>query len=162
MTRTTRDARLAARFDRLVAQLEELLAKTADATAHRSTAVALLHHKIPGVSWTGFYLLRDGELVVDAYQGPVACLVLARHTGVCWAGVDRAESLLVSDVHAFPGHIACDAASRSEVVIPVFGPDGRPIGVLDVDSRLEDHFTPTHLAGYEKVVRTLERRWWQG
>ena len=147
------------RFERIRDQLAELIAKTSDATAHRATAAALLHHKVPGASWTGFYMLRDGDLIVDAYQGPVACLVLERHVGVCWAGIDRAETVLVKDVHAFPGHIACDSRSQSEIVVPIFAADGTPVGVLDVDSHLPAHFDEEDLEGYESVVRLLEETW---
>jgi len=118
-----------ARYLRIRDQIAELIAKTDDPVAHRATAAAVLHHKLPGVSWTGFYMLKNGDLVVDAYQGPAACLVLARHTGVCWAGIDRGETVVVPDVHAFPGHIPCDAGSRSEIVVPVRGADeARPRG----------------------------------
>ncbi|HSL18276.1 MAG TPA: GAF domain-containing protein [Methylomirabilota bacterium] len=148
-------------FRRLEHQILELVAKTDDPVAQRATAVALLHHKVPGVSWTGFYFLRGEDLVVEAYQGPVACLVLERHMGVCWAGVDRNETLLVNDVESFPGHIACDERSRSEVVVPVRDARGRAIGVLDVDSHLPDHFTDAHRGGYDAIVRMLEPRWWR-
>jgi GAF domain-containing protein len=148
-----------ARFTRIREQIAELIDTTDDPAAHRATAAAVLHHKVPGVSWTGFYMLRDGDLVVEAYQGPVACLVLERHTGVCWAGIDRAETILVPDVHLFPGHIPCDDRSRSEIVVPVFGRSGLPIGVLDVDSHRPDHFDDVDREGYESVVRLLEERW---
>ena len=150
------------RFQRIVEQLEELLDKTDDPAAHRATAAALLHHKVPGVSWTGFYLLRDEELVVEAYQGPVACLVLERHVGVCWAAIDTDETQIVHDVHAFPGHIACDDRSRSEVVVPVHDADGRVIGVLDIDSHKEAHFDEIDGEGCERVVKLLEKRWNKG
>ena len=147
------------RYRRIADQLEELIAKTDDRTAHCATAAALLHHKVPGVSWTGFYFLKDGELVVDAYQGPVACLVLERHTGVCWAAIDDNRTQVVRDVHAFPGHIACDERSRSEVVVPIRDRDRRPIGVLDIDSRTQAHFDETDGEGYELIVKLLEARW---
>ncbi len=147
------------RFKRIADQLEELIAKTDDRAAHCATAVALLHHKIPGVSWTGFYFLKGGELVVDAYQGPVACLVLERHVGVCWAAIDSNQTQVVRDVHAFPGHIACDESSLSEVVVPIRDASGQPIGVLDVDSRKKAHFDEIDGVGYEVVVRLLETRW---
>jgi L-methionine (R)-S-oxide reductase len=153
------DDQLAELFNRMSKQILGLIAKTNDSLAHRATAVALLHHKVPGVSWTGFYFLRGEDLVVETYQGPVACLVLERHMGVCWAGIDRNETLLVDDVESFPGHIACDSRSRSEVVVPVRDRKGRPIGVLDVDSHIVGHFTEAHRAGYENIVRLLEERW---
>ncbi len=152
------DARRA-RYARVRDQLAELIAKTSDPLAHRATAAALLQHKVSAASWTGFYMLRDGELVVDVYQGPVACLVLAAHTGVCWAAIDRRESLVVADVHAFPGHIACDSRSRSEVVVPILGADGEPVGVLDVDSHRPNAFDDVDRDGYESIVRLLESRW---
>lgn len=147
------------RYQRVARQLEELLSKTDDRTAHCATAAALLHHKVPGVSWTGFYFLKNGELVVDAYQGPLACQVLERHAGVCWAAIDTDSTQLVADVHAFPGHIACDDRSRSEVVVPIHDREGRPIGVLDVDSHRPSHFDEQDAAGYEAVVALLEQRW---
>lgn len=147
------------RYERVREQIAELISKTDDQTAHRSTAAAVLHHKVPGVSWTGFYLLKNGDLVVDAYQGPAACLVLARHTGVCWAGIDRRETIVVPDVHAFPGHIPCDGRSRSEIVVPVFDADGAAVGVLDVDSHRPNHFDDVDREGYESVVRMLEGAW---
>ena len=147
------------RYRRIVDQLEELIAKTDDRAAHCATAAALLHHKIPGVSWTGFYFLKDGELVVDAYQGPVACLVLEQHAGVCWAAIDSNQTQIVENVHAFPGHIACDESSNSEVVVPIRDREGRPYGVLDVDSRKKAHFDAIDGEGYEMVVTLLEKRW---
>ena len=150
------------RFQRIVEQLDELLDKTDDPAAPRATAVALLHHQVPGVSWTVFYLLKDGELVVEAYQGPVACLVLERHVGVCWAAIDTDTTQIVHDVHAFPGHIACDDRSRSEVVVPVHDAEGRVTGVLDIDSHKEAHFDEIDGEGYEKVVELLEKRWNKG
>ncbi len=147
------------RYQRIRDQLADLVRKTSDPVAHRATAAALLHHKVPGASWTGFYMLRGGELVVDAYQGPVACLTLAPHTGVCWAAIDRREGVVVPDVEAFPGHIPCDSRTRSELVVPVFDASGTPVGVLDVDSHKPANFDDDDLAGYELVVRFLEQVW---
>jgi len=143
------------RFHRIRDQLARLFAETEEPVARRATAVALLHHKVPSVSWTGFYLLRGDELIVDVYQGPVACLHLEAHTGVCWAAIDRREPLIVPDVHAFPGHIPCDARTRSELVVPLFR-DGTPLGVLDIDSTKPDRFTPADLEGYTLIARFLE------
>ncbi len=130
---TDREAK-AGRYGRTLAQAKELLAAVRDPIARMSTVAALLHHKMPGFSWTGFYLLDGEDLVVGPYQGLVACIVLERHRGVCWAGILRGEAVVVPDVHAFPGHIACDSRSRSEVVVPVRRRDGAIGGVLDVDS----------------------------
>lgn len=147
------------RYERIAEQLAGLLSKCDDRTAHCATAAALLHHKVPGVSWTGFYFLKGGELVVDAYQGPVACQVLERHVGVCWAAIDNDATQVVDDVHAFPGHIPCDERSRSEVVVPIHDASGAVIGVLDVDSHRAAHFDAVDAEGYERVVRLIEDRW---
>lgn len=147
------------RYQRIADQLGELIAKTDHRTAHCATAVALLHHKMPGVSWTGFYFVNDSDLVVDAYQGPVACLVLEQHVGVCWAAIDRDQTLVVKNVHEFAGHIACDDRTLSEVVVPVHDADGRPIGVLDIDSHHQDHFDDVDGEGYSMIVKMLEEVW---
>jgi GAF domain-containing protein len=146
-------------YGRIRQQIADLIADIDDPVAQRATAVAILHHKLMGVSWTGFYLLKNGELIVDAYQGPVACIRLERHTGVCWAAVDREETVVVDDVETFPGHIPCDERSRSEIVVPVIGTEGRPIGVLDVDSHNIAHFDDVDREGYESIVRMLEEKW---
>ncbi len=145
------------RYRRVAAQLGELLVTTGDLTARMATIAAVLHAKIRGVSWTGFYLLRDGELTVGPYQGPLACLVLAAHTGVCWAGIDRGETIIVEDVHAFPGHIACDPRSRSEIVVPLCARDGSVVGVLDVDSGHPAHFDVVDRDGLEPIVALVHR-----
>jgi len=142
------------RYKRIADQLAELIDKTDDPAAHRATAAALLHHKIPGVSWTGFYYLKDGELVVDAYQGPVACLVLEQNVGVCWAAIDTNQTQIVRDVHAFPGHIACDSASNSEIVVPIVR-DGELLGVLDLDSPVHGRFDAEDARGLERLVQAF-------
>jgi GAF domain-containing protein len=141
-----------ARYERIRQQVAELIAEVADPIARRATMVALLHHKLSGVSWTGCYMLRGGRLVVDVYQGPLACLVLADHQGVCWAAIDRKESVVVPDVHAFEGHIPCDARTQSEIVVPIFGSDATPVGVLDLDSHRPAHFDDEDRQGLESLV----------
>jgi putative methionine-R-sulfoxide reductase with GAF domain len=143
------------RYRRIREQAAPLVAKTPDPIARRATVVALLHHKLPGVSWTGFYMLRGGELVLDVCQGPVACPVLPAHAGVCWAGIDRGEAVVVPDVHAFPGHVPCDARSRSEVVVPVRGAGGKIVGVLDLDSHEPARFTREDAEGLGLVLELL-------
>jgi L-methionine (R)-S-oxide reductase len=140
------------RYERVKAQLDELLRKTAEPIARMATTAALVHAKLAGFSWTGFYRLVDGELIVGPYQGLVACQVLERHTGVCWAAIDRGETVLVPDVHAFPGHIACDSRSRSEIVVPVRDAGGTIVAVLDVDSLRPAHFDETDRAGLESIA----------
>lgn len=143
------------RYERIAAQLAERFADTPDTIARMATAAALLHHKMPGFLWTGFYLLRDGDLIVGPYQGPLACLVLARHTGVCWAGIDRGETVVVPDVHAFPGHIACDSRSNSEIVMPLRNRSGEVVGVLDIDSTRHAHFDAIDAECLERIVAMI-------
>jgi len=143
------------RYERLFGQLLPLMQKTTDPSARMATIVALLHHKIPGFFWTGFYLLKDGQLTVHTYQGPLACQVLSPHTGVCWAGIDKKETIIVPDVHLFPGHIACDSRSNSEIVVPLWNENNEIIGVLDVDSRTKETFDETDALWLEKIVRLV-------
>lgn len=117
-----------------------------------ATIVAVLHHKMDYFFWTGFYLLQDGKLQVGPYQGSLACINLAKDTGVCWAGVNSRQTVLVDDVHAFPGHIACDSRSQSEIVVPVFDQSDRIVGVLDVDSSALASFDETDKIWLEKIV----------
>ena len=133
-------ARKKARYSRLFTQLQELLTKTTAPDARMATIVAILHNKMECFYWTGFYLLVGGELTVHTYQGPLACQVLTKHTGVCWAGIDRSETIIVADVHQFPGHIACNSASRSEIVVPLKNKSGLIMGVLDIDSKSLNSF----------------------
>ena len=155
---TTNTTERAVRYERIAVQLAELFGKTPDPTARMATAVALLHHKMPHFFWTGFYRLVDGDLVVGPYQGPLACQVLERDKGVCWAGVRRAAPVLVPDVREFPGHIACDARSQSEVVVPLRDASGRVVGVLDVDSDRRAAFSEADVAGLEKIVDMIYGR----
>jgi len=129
--------------------------KTRDQDARMATIVAVLHHKMESFFWTGFYLLRDGELIVKTYQGPLACQVLPNHTGVCWAGIDQKKTIVVPDVHKFPGHIACDSRSNSEIVVPVLNKNGAIIGVLDVDSEAYHTFDETDATWLEKIVNLI-------
>ena len=140
------------RYERIRVQLETLFEKCADPVARMATIAALVHAKTPGVTWTGFHLLRGDRLQVGPYQGPLACMDLAPHTGVCWAGIDRNEPVIVPDVHAFPGHIACDSRSRSEIVIPLRDAKGATVGVLDVDSTRLARFDDTDRAGLVPIV----------
>jgi GAF domain-containing protein len=141
-----------ARYARLYEQLTGLLTKTLNPEARMSTIVAVLHHKMDYFFWTGFYMLAEGELIVRTYQGPPACQVLQKNTGVCWAGIQNRETIIVPDVHQFPGHIACDSRSRSEIVVPVFDTSRTICGVLDVDSREPASFDETDARWLEKIV----------
>ena len=143
------------RYQRLFEQLENLMHKSPDPDARMATIVAVLHHKMEYFSWTGFYFLKSGELTVKTYQGPLACQVLQKHSGVCWAGIDQKKTIVVPDVHLFPGHIACDSRSRSEIVIPVKTPDGEITGVMDVDSVKLNSFDSTDAQWLEKIVNLI-------
>jgi L-methionine (R)-S-oxide reductase len=147
--------RLLKQYQRIDAQLKQLILKTPDKTARMATICALLHHKMPHYFWTGFYLLKNDRLVVGPYQGPLACQVLEEKRGVCWAGVLEKKTVMVPNVHAFPGHVACDSRSNSEIVVPWLSEKGDVKGVLDVDSRKFDAFTETDREYLEKIVRLL-------
>ncbi len=116
---------------------------------------ALLYEELPDLNWAGFYLLTAGELVLGPFQGKPACVRIALGRGVCGTAAQRRESIVVPDVHAFPGHIACDAASRSELVIPLIAQDGRLLGVLDLDSPTLGRFTDQDAEGLKEVVEVL-------
>ena len=123
-----------ARYGRIRTQLEALLGKCEDQEARMASVVALLHHKMDHFFWTGFYGLRDGRLIVKQYQGPLACMELKKDTGVCWAAINAGTPVVVPDVHAFPGHIACDGRSKSEICVPFRDGAGGITAVLDIDS----------------------------
>lgn len=140
------------RYKRLFDQLSELLTKTDDQLAKMSTIIAVLHHKMDYFFWTGFYLLRNGELTIGPYQGSVACQVLEKDKGVCWAGINQRKTIVVSDVHLFPGHIACDSRSNSEIAVPLIDKSGNVIGVLDVDSKELNSFNEIDAKWLEKIL----------
>jgi L-methionine (R)-S-oxide reductase len=114
-------------------QLAGVFSGERDGLANTANMSALLYQALPQVNWAGFYFLRGGELVLGPFQGKVACVRIAVGRGVCGTAAERKEALVVPDVHVFPGHIACDAASRSEIVVPLIKA-GRLLGVLDIDS----------------------------
>ncbi len=116
-----------------------------------STIIAVLHHKVDYFFWTGFYFLMDGKLQVGPYQGSLACIDLAKDTGVCWAAINKKETLIVADVEAFPGHIACDSRSSSEIVVPLYNERNELCGVMDVDSRELNSFDETDAFWLEKI-----------
>jgi len=140
------------RYQRIFLQISELLTATGDPDARMATIIAVLHHKMDSYFWTGFYFLNKGELIVKMYQGAVACQILKKHTGVCWAGIDQKKTIIVPDVHQFPGHIACDSRSRSEIVVPVKNDYGEITAVLDVDSKELSSFDETDAIWLEKIV----------
>lgn len=133
-------------------ELEALLAGERDLVANAANAAALLFHGLPGLNWAGFYFLKDGGLVVGPFQGRPACVRIALGRGVCGTAAARRETIVVPDVHAFDGHIACDSASNSEIVVPlVAGP--RLLGVLDLDSPRLARFDADDARGLEAFAR---------
>ncbi|MFN8208506.1 MAG: GAF domain-containing protein [Bacteroidales bacterium] len=145
------------RYARIYEQLVPLVQKTNVPLARMSTIVAVLHHKMEYFFWTGFYLLNEGDLVVGPYQGSLACQVLSRHTGVCWAAIDRRQAVVVPDVHAFENHIACDSRSNSEITIPLYDRNEEIIGVLDVDSKDFNSFDETDAQWLTKIAELVYR-----
>ena len=141
----------AAFYEDLMSQLGGLLAGETDATANAANVAALLYQSLPTLNWAGFYFLRGTELVLGPFQGKPACVRIAVGQGVCGTAVARAASVLVDDVHEFPGHIACDAASQSELVVPLLH-EGRVIGVIDLDSPVTGRFDAADRVGIEAVA----------
>ncbi len=146
-------------YDRLLADLEATLAGIDDAIAAMATVACLVFERVPGVSFAGFYRrVGPGLLRVGPYQGPLGCLEIPFSRGVCGAAARERTTQLVSDVHAFPGHIACDERARSEIVVPVLDECGELAAVLDVDSRLPANFDARDCEGLERLVRVLSPR----
>lgn len=143
-------------YAELEASLRALLAGETDLVACAANTAALLYWSLPALNWAGFYLVerRSGDLVVGPFQGRPACVRIAIGKGVCGTAAARRQTLVVPDVHAFPGHIACDAASNSEVVVPIVDGD-RLIGVLDLDSPLPARFDAADARGLEALARVF-------
>ncbi len=131
------------RYKRLYNQISDLLGKTDDLIAAMATINAILYAKMPDFFWVGFYLLRNDRLLVGPYQGPVACQELEYNKGVCWKCINTGKTLIIADVLQFPGHIACDSRSKSEIAVPVVSMQGNKIGVLDIDSDKINYFDAT-------------------
>ncbi|MBV9646803.1 MAG: GAF domain-containing protein [Candidatus Eremiobacteraeota bacterium] len=138
----------------LVERVAAVLAGERDFIANAANAVAAIYFGMPDVNWVGTYRLSDDELVLGPFCGKPACVRIALDTGVCGAAATREETVVVDDVHAFEGHIACDAASASEIVVPLVGPQGL-VGVLDVDSPRQARFGPLERAALEAIAALL-------
>jgi GAF domain-containing protein len=156
------DPRRAGRYERIHDQLEELIAgKSPNLTAAMATICAVLHHKMPHHFWTGFYLVAsEDQLHVGPYQGPVACQILEGR-GVCLHCAYTGQAVVVPDVDQFPGHIACDARSRSEIAVPVkrrssSGEENEVIAVLDIDATELRQFDENDVAPLERILRLLQ------
>ena len=142
-------------YERLAAQAEALVSGEKDLIANMANISALLFNHLEKVNWAGFYLYKEDQLVLGPFQGQPACIRIPMNQGVCGTAAADKSTLVVEDVHAFDGHIACDAASNSEIVIPLVVND-QLIGVLDIDSPEFGRFTDVDKAGLEKIARTLE------
>ncbi len=144
------------RYSRLYDQIVGLIEKSSNnQLSNMATITAVLHHKMEYFFWTGFYLLQDGKLQVGPYQGSLACINLAKDTGVCWAAINTKQTIVVGDVEAFPGHIACDSRSASEIVIPLKNKNNEIIGVMDVDSSDLNSFDEVDALWLEKIVSLI-------
>ncbi|HKO99272.1 MAG TPA: GAF domain-containing protein [Pyrinomonadaceae bacterium] len=138
-------------YAHLAAQLRSLLESERDVIANAANFSSLLYHTLPDVNWAGFYFVKDGELVLGPFQGKPACVRIEIGKGVCGTAAQQKRTIMVDNVHDFPGHIACDSASNSEVVVPLIK-DGRLIGVLDLDSPSLGRFDDDDAAGLNELV----------
>ena len=137
------------------AQLDSLVSDCPHPIANMANASALIWDSMEDINWAGFYTVEDGRLVLGPFQGKPACIEIPMGSGVCGTAVSENRTLVVENVHEFPGHIACDCASNSEIVVPL-RKDGRVIGVLDIDSPVFARFTDEDKAGLEEFARILE------
>jgi L-methionine (R)-S-oxide reductase len=138
-------------YKKIHGELEALLSGEEDLIANSANTAALLWEHLPDINWAGFYLLKEGELVLGPFQGKSACVRITMGKGVCGAAAAKRETQLVPDVHDFPGHIACDSASRSELVVPLIQ-NGELLGVLDIDSPSLSRFDAADAEGLEEVA----------
>lgn len=138
----------------LLKQVEALIESESDEIANMANVAALIHETFD-FWWTGFYIVKGEELVLGPFQGPVACTRIPYGRGVCGSAWKREESIVVPDVEQFPGHIACSSQSRSEIVVPVFGADGKVKAVLDIDSKELSAFDETDRVNLERIVALL-------
>ncbi|MBD7943537.1 GAF domain-containing protein [Psychrobacillus sp. Sa2BUA9] len=145
---------LSANYSLLSKQLDALLEGEKNVIANLSNAAALLNQFFDQINWVGFYLVEDGGLVLGPFQGLPACVRIQLGKGVCGTAAETQETIIVPDVHAFPGHIACDAASQSEIVVPIVK-DSKLVGVLDIDSPVKERFSSEDAEGLEKFIEVL-------
>jgi len=144
-------------YESLAVSLEALIGDETDPLANLANAAALLWEALPHINWAGFYILRGSELVLGPFQGRSACVRIAMGKGVCGTAAAKRETLVVPDVDKFPGHIACDAASRSEIVVPLVA-NAKLAAVLDVDAPKESRFDEDDRRGLERIGEILEAK----
>lgn len=142
-------------YEQLDAQARALLAGESDRIANAANLSSLVFHALPDLNWVGFYFFDGTELVVGPFQGQPACVRIPLDRGVCGAAARTRTTQRVEDVNAFPGHIACDAASRSELVVPLVDAGGSLVGVFDIDSPLPGRFDEQDQAGLERIAATF-------
>jgi len=141
-------------YSNLLMELTAVLEGERNWIANTANCAALLYHTLPEINWAGFYFLNGNDLVLGPFQGKPACVRIAMGKGVCGTAAQRKKTIIVPDVHEFPGHIACDAASNSEIVIPLLA-GSRLLGVLDLDSPQLERFTPVDEQGLEAIAAAL-------
>jgi len=151
----------AALYETLAAQARGLIEGESDVIANAANFSSLVFNSLEGLNWAGFYFFDGKELVVGPFQGKPACVRIAMGRGVCGTAAQTRETQVVRDVHAFPGHIACDSASQSEIVVPLVAPDGTLIGVWDVDSPLIARFDDEDAKGMEALCRVFVEYGWK-
>lgn len=145
------------KYELLAQQLQALIEGKPDLIANLSNASAAINEALENINWAGFYLVKENMLVLGPFQGKPACIRIPFGKGVCGTAAKKDETQLVKDVHEFPGHIACDSASRSEIVIPIHNKSGAVAAVLDIDSPELDRFDETDQSGLEHCVKILEK-----
>ena len=143
------------RYEMMCSQIAALAESSDSYIPLLSNASALIYENMEDLNWAGFYLVKDEELLLGPFQGKVACVRIPKGKGVCGTAYEKDETQRVKDVHCFAGHIACDSASNSEIVIPIHS-EGKVVGVLDIDSPLFDRFSLEDQEGLELFVRKLE------
>ena len=143
-------------YQLLIAQLKALTEDNPYQISNLANAAALIYDSLEQINWAGFYIMQDGKLILGPFQGKIACTQIAVGKGVCGTAVATGKTQRVDDVHLFAGHIACDSASNSELVIPVYK-DGEIFGVLDIDSPIKGRFSEEDQAGLEALVKELEK-----
>lgn len=143
-------------YELMNAQLAALLEGETDMVANMANMSAIIYDTLSDLNWAGFYIMKNGELILGPFQGKVACMHIAMGRGVCGTAAQRKETVLVKNVHEFPGHIACDSASNSEIVVPVMI-NGEVIAVLDIDSPILERFDEEDREGLDGTVKVLEK-----
>lgn len=147
----------ARRYEAIVSLIDAVTIGEHDLIANLANAASVLFHMLPNINWAGFYILRNDELVLGPFHGKPACVRIAMGRGVCGTSAEQRTTLVVPNVHEFPGHIACDAASASEIVVPMVADDGL-VGVMDIDSPIVERFTDFDRLHLEKIVDLLMSR----